>query len=331
MLKELYIFNENKEIFKRKLKEEMEKNKYSKIKLMEALDNTYGIETIKKWCSGSRIPDLETIEKLANLFNISMEELLLPEASFGFPHNQLTDIHKLRFSNKEVLINYFLPDYKGDEYIYDNGVKKTIHKFRLDYMSEEVLFNQIIFKEYLNYLHQKKLFSYLNLYEEESLKYIMEMFFINAKTSQKIVYDEFWNDIENSLCEYYGSDYRLKISLEEMKMIYYHFKKQLKFSNIDCIVQWQYIIAILIRLDPTRAMLYLNQFDTGMINIIYTTLLHDKKNHKAIIKFLKMCGAKDLKIRINSMDLEKIVFQGVLKYYNSIDYEKYMNLVNGGQ
>ena len=332
MLKELYIFNENKEIFKRKLKEEMKKNKYSKKKLMEALDNTYVIETIKKWCSGSRIPDLATIKKLSNLFNISMEELLLPEASFKSENDYyIIDMNKSFFINEVFFVNSFFPDCKNVEYLYaDDGTKLTISNFGLNHFTEESLKNQIDFKEYINYLQQKKLFSYLNLGEEERLKYIMETFFINSKTSQKVIYDEFWNAIENSLCEHYGVSYRLKLSTEEMKMIYYYFKKQLEFSNEDGIVQWQYIIAVLVRLDIKKAALFLRQFDHDMINLIYTSMLHDKKNYKKIINLLKENDAKDLKIRFDSEDVEYEVFQNVIKYYNSINYEKYMSLVNGG-
>ena len=80
----IYRFNEDRKGFGKKLKELMIANGYTVESLSYSLDEGVltSVNTIKKWRSGERIPDIDTIHKLAKKFNVTMQELYMPNSFY---------------------------------------------------------------------------------------------------------------------------------------------------------------------------------------------------------------------------------------------------------
>ncbi len=197
----IYKFNEDKKGFGSNLKNLMADKGYT----VESFSNEigYGENTIKKWRAGKRIPNLETLKIIANLFNITVHELYLPNSIYKY--NISEDFTKVL--DGRVCIN----------------------------TSNNALIEEL--KLYSNYLFQKMLFSYLNPRDCKEMIYIYKYFSLTeysiAKLSIKDTndFDEFYTKIKKYLIEQYGYELPYKIDNELSEQILNEFNKFI-FLNI---------------------------------------------------------------------------------------------------
>ena len=197
----IYRFNEDREGFGNKLKELMVANGYTIDSLSSDLDEDAltSINTIKKWRSGERIPDIDTIHKLAQKFNVSMQELYMPNSVYD---NPLSD------EMSEVL-----------------GRRITIKQLTQDGIEE--------LKKFSEFLFQKLLFSFLSFKERGYLNVIYDNYELTPYGKDKlgIEYDlsfvNFYQKVKEYIKREYGESLPYKIDYKQSKSIYQDFEKMI--------------------------------------------------------------------------------------------------------
>lgn len=93
-------------VFSQNLKSLRKRGGYTQLELSELLG--VGRSCIANWESGTRIPDIDTLTKIALLFGVSAEQLLLPSHNYTVrPENIGIDISKLSDYGIEKLKEYY--------------------------------------------------------------------------------------------------------------------------------------------------------------------------------------------------------------------------------
>ena len=197
----IYRFNEDREGFGNKLKELMVANGYTIDSLSSDLneDALTSINTIKKWRSGERIPDIDTIHKLAQKFNVSMQELYMPNSVYD---NPLSD------EMSELL-----------------GRRITIKQLTQDGIEE--------LKKYSEFLFQKLLFSFLSFKERGYLNVIYDSYELTSYGKDKLGIEDdlsfvnFYQKVKEYIKRKYGESLQYKIDYKQSKSIYQDFEKMI--------------------------------------------------------------------------------------------------------
>lgn len=140
---------------------------------------------------------------------------------------------KFTFKNKK---NRYSDIFSLDDERLDllNDFSKESIKTKLEINKDDgikILQEQADFIEEINYLLQKKLFSFLTSIEEAKLRWCFK-YFILDRDYKKIEYDIFWNEINKNMINKMGTAYKYKISYSDMKAEYFEFKKKLYSRQI---------------------------------------------------------------------------------------------------
>ena len=197
----IYRFNEDREGFGNKLKELMVANGYTIDSLSSDLDEDAltSINTIKKWRSGERIPDIDTIHKLAQKFNVSMQELYMPNSVYDNPlSDEMSELLGRRITIKQLT---------------QDGIKE-LKKFS-EFLFQKLLFSFLSFKErgYLNVIYD----SYeLTPYGKDKLGIDDDLSFVN-----------FYQKVKEYIKREYGESLPYKIDYKQSKSIYQDFEKMI--------------------------------------------------------------------------------------------------------
>ena len=197
----IYRFNEDREGFGNKLKELMVANGYTIDSLSSDLDEDAltSINTIKKWRSGERIPDIDTIHKLAQKFNVSMQELYMPNSVYNNPLSD--EMSKLL------------------------GRRITIKQLTQDGIEE--------LKKYSEFLFQKLLFSFLSFKERGYLNVIYDSYELTPYGKDKLGIEDdlsfvnFFQKVKEYIKREYGESLPYKIDYKQSKSIYQDFEKMI--------------------------------------------------------------------------------------------------------
>ena len=197
----IYRFNEDREGFGNKLKELMVANGYTIDSLSSDLDEDAltSINTIKKWRSGERIPDIDTIHKLAQKFNVSMQELYMPNSVYNNPLSD--EMSKLL------------------------GRRITIKQLTQDGIEE--------LKKYSEFLFQKLLFSFLSFKERGYLNVIYDSYELTPYGKDKLGIEDdlsfvnFFQKVKEYITREYGESLPYKIDYKQSKSIYQDFEKMI--------------------------------------------------------------------------------------------------------
>ncbi len=318
MLKEIYYFREDKKVFSDNLKRLIKENNLTSVKVANKLSKDFDIdrsESLKKWKTGERLPSLDDLCKLSKILNKTMEELFLPNGVLKIKPNEYTDLYKCTDKEKYNIL------YRFSTYSLNDDEFKVVS-------SIEELKKQKDFKEEINYLLQKKLFSYLTYLEETKLKFYFENILRERSYAEdgkfpfkKVDYDMFWLSIDEDLKARFGSTYKYTMSYKDMFSEYFEFKKKLYFTYGETVQIWS-IGDFVDKLETKEQMNeYFNQFDSVLINCIYNTP-SIKLSAKEILETL---GAKKLNISIEENYSVIDVYDEILE----LTYEEYINSLGG--
>ena len=197
----IYRFNEDREGFGNKLKELMVANGYTIESLSSDLDENVltSINTIKKWRSGERIPDIDTIHKLAKKFNVSMQELYMPNSVYDNPlSEEMSELLGRRITIKQLT---------------QNGIEEL--------------------KMYSEFLFQKLLFSFLSFKERGHLNGIYYCYELTPYGKDKLGIEDdlsfvnFYQKVKEYIKREYGESLPYKIDYKQSKSIYKDFGKMI--------------------------------------------------------------------------------------------------------
>lgn len=197
----IYRFNEDREGFGNKLKELMVANGYTIDLLSSDLDENVltSINTIKKWRSGERIPDIDTIHKLAKKFNVSMQELYMPNSVYDNPlSEEMNELLGRRITIKQLT---------------QNGIEEL--EMYSEFLFQKLLFSFLSFKErgHLNVIYD----SYeLTLYGKDKLGIDDDLSFVN-----------FFQKVKEYIKREHGESLPYKIDYKQSKSIYQDFEKMI--------------------------------------------------------------------------------------------------------
>lgn len=197
----IYRFNEDREGFGRKLKELMVANGYTIESLSSELDENVllSINTIKKWRSGERIPDIDTIHKLANKFNVSMQELYMPNSVYDNPlSEEMSELLGRRITSNQLS---------------EKGITEL--KMYSEFLFQKLLFSFLSFKErgHLNVIYV----SYeLTTYGKDKLGINEDLSFVN-----------FYHKVKEYIKREFGESLPYKIDYKQSKSIYQDFEKMI--------------------------------------------------------------------------------------------------------
>lgn len=197
----IYRFNEDREGFGNKLKELMVANGYTIESLSCDLDENVltSINTIKKWRSGERIPDIDTIHKLAKKFNVSMQELYMPNSVYDNPlSEEMSELLGRRITIKQLT---------------QNGIEEL--KMYSEFLFQKLLFSFLSFKErgHLNCIY----YCYeLTPYGKDKLGIKDDLSFVN-----------FYQKVKEYIKREYGESLPYKIDYKQSKSIYKDFGKMI--------------------------------------------------------------------------------------------------------
>ena len=317
MLREMYYFKEDREGFSSNLKKLIKENGFTANDVVSKLGDSY-FELLKKWKTGERLPTLEDLSKLSKIFNVSMEELYLPNAQLNIKNNEYNNLFINSNINKLDLLDKFYPSFYKD-------------KFKDDWITIEEFNKQKDFKEEINYLLQKKLFSYLTEKEDEKLRFYFKVALSQrhydedgGARSSRVDYDSFWKSVDEDLRKRRGLSYKYKMNKTDMKEEYFEFKKKIDFSPDKHYLPQTIIIEDVLELlkDKETIKAYINQFDEVVINCIYSM-----KNISGMVKeALKDIGAKRISINIpNNIS----VIDELLDEVRKLSYEEYLISIGG--
>lgn len=197
----IYRFNEDREGFGKKLKELMVANGYTIDSLSSDLDENVltSINTIKKWRSGERIPDIDTIHKLAKKFNVSMQKLYMPNSVYDNPlSDEMSDLLGRRITIKQLT---------------QDGIEEL--------------------KKYSEFLFQKLLFSFLSFKERGYLNVIYDSYELTPYGKDKLGIEDdlsfvnFYQKVKEYIKREYGESLPYKIDYKQSKSLYKDFEKMI--------------------------------------------------------------------------------------------------------
>lgn len=197
----IYRFNEDREGFGNKLKELMVANGYTIDSLSSNLDENVltSINTIKKWRSGERIPDIDTIHKLAKKFNVSMQELYMPNSVYDNPlSEEMSELLCRRITIKQLT---------------QNGIEEL--------------------KMYSEFLFQKLLFSFLSFKERGHLNVIYDCYELTPYGKDKLGIEDdlsfvnFYQKVKEYIKREYGESLPYRTDYKQSKSIYQDFEKMI--------------------------------------------------------------------------------------------------------
>ena len=203
-MRRIYRFNEDRDGFGKKLKELMKKNGYTiESFINEFNDCPINENTVKKWRSGERIPDMKTIKILANMFHVTMHDLYMPNSTYV---NSFSDgMHS--FLNRRTTI-------------------------------DNLTLNEIIeVKEYSEYLFQKLLFSFLSFAEKENLNTMFSCFRVTEYGREKLdlkddcLFETFYANTKEYIQRKYGKSLPYKIDKGKSEEIYRDFERMVEFKS----------------------------------------------------------------------------------------------------
>lgn len=201
----IYRFNEDRLAFGNKLKALMADNGYTIDSLSSDLygDVLISINTIKKWRSGERIPDIDTINRLANKFNVSMQELYMPNS------------------------------------VYDNPICEELNLF----LERKISFSELSLgcikelERYSEFLFQKLLFSFLSFKERNTLNALFECYQITDYGMEKLdingdaTFVDFYDKTRKYIKKEFGQSLPYKIDSKQSKQIYLDFEKMIEIKS----------------------------------------------------------------------------------------------------
>ena len=186
----LYTFNESKKIFSENLKQLMEKKKYT----VESFSKKTGfsVVAIKKWRSGDRIPELDSLIKLAKVFKTTVHKLYLPKSYY----------------EKDITPEFL-------DFLYQQReIGPTDYHLLLELV------------DYNRYLVQKMLFSFLTPEELDHLESIYRYYIITDKgklslnLNDDLSFESFYSKSKEYVLNKYGPSLQYKITpLEQIQLI----------------------------------------------------------------------------------------------------------------
>lgn len=304
MLKrKIYNFCEDTKGFSKKLRELMKEKKITTSVLAEELG--YSDDLINSWKYGKRTPDLKTLNYLSKKFNISMQELYMPNSIYTpevenkFPSVLFSD----NFPS-EVLVKKLYPEYVDNDIILACDID-----FDMFLSLKELVF-------YTDYLLQKMLFSYLKNKEKSILRESLEKFYkfsnygkeeLGMKT-EKIDYESFSIKMDNLLIQRYGRAYKFKMNEFKSKEILFEVYKMTIFAPLDNISLLQVSIDVLSNANHYLIDIYPLLFNSIELNIIYTTIIEAHMEFYYLQNALEELGAKYI--------------SNFIDFYNESDYMK---------
>ena len=195
----IYRFNEDRKDFGNNLKELMKKNNYTIEKLAEEINITDN--TIKKWRSGERIPNIDMLYELAKILNTSMHQLYLPNSIFCA---EFSDDVELFFNNRISLLD-----------LKETDIQKM--------------------SDYFEYLLQKMLFSFLSINEKNKLEKLFSCCKISIygkrelNVQDDITFDIFYNNSRKYILNKYGKCIPYTIDREISDEICNNYDRIIKF------------------------------------------------------------------------------------------------------
>lgn len=320
MLKEMYYFKEDKVGFSNNLKRLIKENGYTANDVADMLGNNY-YELLKKWKTGERLPSFDDIHKLAKIFKISMDELYLPNSILKISKNDYTNIYTSTSPTKFEILKRYYPAYVKDEEIFDN---LSIDEFK----------SQKDLKEEINYLLQKKLFSFLTEDEDDKLRFYFDNMICkryydseNEIHFERLDYDGFWKNVDEDMKYRKGVSYKYKITYDEMQREYYEFKKKIEFSPCKFM---QFIVPQYLGIDETIDGIkddnllkeYFDQFDVVTLNCIYTS----KNVKKQAKKILSELGCRTIKAKFDPI-IESS--DDLIEEVKKLTYDEYLKSIGG--
>ncbi len=317
MLREMYYFKEDREGFSSNLKKLIKENGFTSNDVASNLGENY-YEILKKWKTGERLPSLDDLSKLSKILNTTMEDLYLPNAQLRINDNEYTNLFVNSSNNKLDLLDKFYPSFHKD-------------KFIDDWISIDEFNKQKDFKEEINYLLQKKLFSYLTEKEDEKLRFYFKIAIshryydeIGGARDLRVDYDSFWKSVDDDMKKRRGLSYKYKLTKNAIKEEFFEFKKKIEFAP-DCHYLPQTIIiedVLELLNDKESIKAYLNQYDELVINCMYSM----KNNNEIVKEVLYELGAK--RININIPDNISYVDE-MLDEVRKLSYEDYLISIGG--
>lgn len=303
MLNEMYYFKEDKSAFSKRFEELMKKNNLKLndvVEIFEEKTKTNSYELIKKWRYGERLPDIESISILAGIFHTTMEDLYLSNSHLKIKKNRYSDIFSFDDERLDLL----------------NDFSKESIKTKLEINKDDdikILQEQADFIEEINYLLQKKLFSFLTSIEEAKLRWCFK-YFILDRDYKKIEYDIFWNEINKNMINKMGTAYKYKISYSDMKAEYFEFKKKIIFApNYKFVYSYDFLNDLN---DEMVIKAYLARYDEVSLNVLYT----DSDTSPKVKAILKNMGCK----KINGCLFESDILSNIDK----MDYLDYLGKID---
>ncbi len=198
---DIYCFREDKTEFGKNLKSLMISNKIT----IEALayEIGYDVNTINKWRAGQRVPKLEDLKKLSELFETTIQKLYLPNSFY----------------------------------------EKKLSKDLIDFIQEKREINQTDYElltEYIDYnmyLSQKMMFSFLSPREKKDYKSMFRYYIITSYGKEKLslnemTFDEFHDSFKKYIREQYGASLPYKITLKDSIELIQEFNKIVKIKYV---------------------------------------------------------------------------------------------------
>ena len=203
---ELYRFNEDRALFGRQLKTTMAEKGISIIAFINALEKKgfpVNENTVKKWRSGERIPNLNTLKIIADLLGVSMQHLYLPKSRYLSP-----------FSDKmRILLE------KGGEFHDGPEIQTEIER-------------------YFEYLLQKLLFSFLSFSEKRNMEALFSCFQITEFGLNQLGLDSdccfevFSEKTKKLITNTYGKKLPYEIDEKKAMEIYAYFEQIISIKHL---------------------------------------------------------------------------------------------------
>lgn len=167
-----YCFEPTKERIGKEIKALMKKNNLTAEKLFKKLkeENKYldinNVKTIQKWTSGNAIPKIDTLQALKKVFNVTLDEIVLPDGIYkGDFHLDNRDFCDELFKLESFLAKNITKSDDSEPYLdYNSEFPILVDNNYLDMINFNYLDNYIDRWEYLT---KKKFYSLTSKYEDD--------------------------------------------------------------------------------------------------------------------------------------------------------------------
>ena len=202
----LYRFNEDRKAFGNQLKKIMKEKGYSVEKLIMVLDeNSFPVSenTVKKWRSGDRIPNIDALNTLANVLGVSMQQLYLPGSIFEEPFTEQMEL------------------FLGKRLSHDSLLQSTTKEIR----------------RYFEYLSQKMLFSFLSIREKKHMAVLFDCYQITEYGKSKLCLgdetssESFFSCVLDLIHKEKGKNLPFTVDEETAIKLYSDFEKMIVFRG----------------------------------------------------------------------------------------------------